>query len=190
MWLRRHLRFIMTAEMCSLWTPLRGDRCTAQPHSGATIASDARKCGLCRPLSRAPHSHACGSRSCSLTFDYYTALSEVHEDTRRTIATDSARASNQPPLKGNKQRSGKGRTPTQEGKKGKPVGKGTKNNRGKKGKDNASRPAGKGPSQLSTAPPLLPLRVDRLLEDKAAISNTSKGYHRSIQTASLEISGD
>ena len=142
----------MTAEMCSLWTPFGG--IAAQLNhiavllSLATLASAGFAIRYHELLIRTLADHA----RARLPFDYFTALSEVHEDTRRTIATDSARASNQPPQKGNKQRSAKGQSPTPKGKKGKPAGKGTKNNRGKKGKDNTNRPAGKGPAQLPTAP--------------------------------------
>ena len=160
--------------MCSPWTPIGGIAAqlnhVAVLLSLATLESAGFALRYRELLIRTLADHA----RARFPFDYSTALSEVHGDTRRVIATDSARASYQPPSKWTKQRTGKGKSSAQERKKGNPSGKGTKSNRGKKGKDNATRPTGKGPTPLTTANPP-PASARSPFDGKAVISNTSKG---------------
>ena len=87
-------------------------------------------------------------------FDYYTALSEIHEDTKRAITSDTARnaagSSGQ-----NAHWIPKGKNKGQGKKNGKP-NQNTKNNKapkGKKGKqgNTATRPTGKGPAPVDNA---------------------------------------
>ena len=89
--------------------------------------------------------------------DYFAMSSEVREDTRRAIDTDSNRSSTQRLPKSAKQLSRKGTPANRDGKKGKPSGKGNrpagKDNRGKKGKGDARRQSGKGAAHPTTAPP-------------------------------------
>ena len=179
MWLRRHIRFITTAEMCTLWTPFGW--IDAQLNHLAALLSLAtlEGAGFAARYHELLIRILADRARARLPFDYFTALSEVHEDTRRTIATDSARASNQPPQKGNRQRSGEGQTPTQEGKgrKASLPARELKTTAERRGKTTLTDPLARAHRNFPPTP-LLPLRCNRLLGDKAAISNTLKGYHR------------
>ena len=165
--LHHHMRFIMTAEMCSLWTPFGG--IAAQLNHIAVLLSleTLESAGfairyrelLIRTL--ADHSRT------RLPFDYFAALSEVHEDTRRTIATDSARASNQQPQKGNEQRSAKGKVRPRRERKASLLARELRTAAEKRGKITLTDPLVK---VRRNFPPLLlrPLLGNRLSGDKNA----------------------
>ena len=151
--LHRHVRFIITAEMCSLWTPFGGIAAHLNHVAVLLSLSTLESAGFAIRYRELLIRNIADNARARISCDYFATLSKVREDTRRAITTDGARSPNQPLPKGAKQRSRKGTPTNREGKKGKSTSKGTKPNRGKKGKDNATRPSGKGHTPLSTAPP-------------------------------------
>ena len=96
-----------------------------------------------------------------LPFDYYTALSDIHEDTRRAITADSVR-SFVPAVTGNPPRNTKGQQRQRNGRNGKQTPKCSKAGKGKKGKGGG----GPMPSRVRGHPPLLPPRRLPLLDNR------------------------
>ena len=151
MWLHHHIRFIVSAEMCSLWTPFGGIAAQLNHLTVILTLATPESAGFAiryhELLIRTLSDHA----RARLPFDYFTALSEIHDDTRRAISTDGARAS-VPASTNNAQRNPKGQQRQRNGKNGKQTQKGQKTGKGKKGRDGQAG-KGKGPTPLTTAPP-------------------------------------
>ena len=153
-WLHRHIRFVITAEMCSLWTPFGG--LAAQFNHIAVLLTLA----TLESAGFAIRYHELLVRTLSdyararFPFDYFTALSEIHEDTKRAINTDSTRPASMAPPPANAQLYTKGgKNRYSNGKKGKPTGGKGNKTKGKQGKGGNPRQAGKGPTPPPVAPP-------------------------------------
>lgn len=83
MWLRRHIRFVFAAEMCNDWTPFGG--LVAQLNSIAVILSLAslESAGYAMRYRELLVTTLKDFARARFPCDYQSALSEVHEDTRR-----------------------------------------------------------------------------------------------------------
>ena len=147
MWLHHHIRFVMTAELCSLWQPFGG--VAAQFNHIAVLMSLAtlESAGFALRYHELLIRTLAETARARFPFDYYTALSEVHEETRRAITSDTARP---PPTPQNEaanhsnNRSNKGGYRRKGPKNGKQGGtaKGQKRSEGK-----GTAATGKGPAQ-------------------------------------------
>ena len=152
MWLRHHMRFIMSAGLCSLWAPFGG--IAAQFNHIAVLLSLAtlESAGfslryhelLIRTLADCARER--------FPFDYFTALSEIHEETRRAITSDTARTTPTPQSEHSRSSKGKDRFNDNKSK-----GKAQTPQKGKKRSNKGVRehPTGKGaaptPEQPSNA---------------------------------------
>ena len=153
MWLHHHYRFVFAAEMCHAWKPFGG--IAAQLNHIAVILSLAtlESANFAIRYHDLLASTFADFARARFSFDYHTALSEIHEDTRRAVARENASLSNTaPPVQGSPQRSGKGQNKGQQkGNKGK--GKGGKGKKGgKRSKGDAQNTSGKGTTAPTPAP--------------------------------------
>ena len=157
MWLHHHLRFVIAAEMCSLWTPFGGVAAQFNHIAVLLTLSTLESAGFAIRYHESLIRTMADYARARIPFDFFTALSEIHEDTRRAITADSTRVVATFPKSASKA-NGKGKPRQQERKKGKgQAGKAAKpSNRGKKGKNNAARATGKGPVATPTATPTAP----------------------------------
>ena len=151
MWLHHHYRFVIAAEMCHAWTPFGG--IAAQLNHIAVLLSLAtlESAGYAIRYHDLLVSTLADYARARFAFDYHTALSEVHEDTRRMVTREGPNASTHPPTAPNKGQ-GKGQKgPRNNPNKGTKGGKGAKG--GKKGGKRAKggvTPSGKGSADPTT----------------------------------------
>ena len=155
MWLRHHFRFVISAEICNAWSPFVV--LVAQMNHIAvilSIASIENSAFAIRYHDLLIASLADFARA-RFPFDYHSALSEIHEDTRRLAMRDNANttaprftapnpADNQPRQFTHKSRP--------KGQKGTQKGKGTKGKKGGKRNNAHDQPTGKGKGQPSLTP--------------------------------------
>ena len=152
-WLHHHLRFVFSAEICSLWTPFGGF--AAQMNHIAVLLSLAtlESAGFAIRYHELLIRTLADCARARFPFDYYTALSEVHEDTRRAILTDSDRSGPSNQANRPAKRSGKGNNRYKGGKTRSTPLKGSKTGKGKKrSNENNARPSGKGPTPMPNTP--------------------------------------
>ena len=131
MWLHHQYRFVIAAEMCHAWAPFGG--IAAQMNHIAVLLSLAtlESAGFAIRYHDLLVSTLADYARARFAFDYHTALSEVHEDTRRMVTREGPTASNNPPPapvkgkgkgqkgpKGNATKGGKGGKANKGGKKG------------------------------------------------------------------------
>ena len=156
MWMHHHLRFVFAAEMCNAWTPF-GGLATQLNHiavllSLATTESAAYAIRYHNLLVATLADYA----RARFPFDYHTALSDVHEDTRRAILRD-----NTAPNARSIAPAPNGQLP-QKSSKGKQRGKGTRSTKGKgpkgkgKGGKRSNSSTGKGAQNASNNPSATP----------------------------------
>ena len=154
MWLRRRYRFVIAAEMCHAWTPFGG--IAAQLNHIAVLLSLAtlENAGFAIRYHDLLVSTLADFARARFTSDYHTALSEVHEDTRRAVTRENNAPKTAPTTATPTQGKGKGQTRSK-GSATKGKGKGTKGGKkgGKRSKGDRTRPGWKGASEALTAPP-------------------------------------
>ena len=160
MWLHHHYRFVFAAELCNAWAPFGG--LAAQLNhiavilSLATLENAAYAIRYHETLISALADYA----RARFPFDYHSALSEIHEETRRLLLRDTANNlagfPSQNPIRpvpafnlSFQRQKGKGR---QKGNKGRTPGGKNRSNKGGKRQSSSDRPVGKG-----TAPPAIAL---------------------------------
>ena len=153
-WLHHHLRFALTAELCELWTPFGGIAAQFNHISALLSLATLESAGFAMRYHDLPVRTLADCARARFPFDYLTALSEVHEDTRRAIMADTARPSFAPPRNENAPRfQPKGK---QRAKSTKQKGRNAKGGKGKKRSNQADTTpwTGKGPApaQEPTAP--------------------------------------
>ena len=105
--LRRHIRVILSAELCSLWTAFGG--IAAQFNHIAVLLSLA----TLESAGFATRYHALSVRTLAdcararFPFDYHAAPAEIREDTLRAITTDIARSVTTPQNEAQRRSKGK-----------------------------------------------------------------------------------
>ena len=153
-WLHRHMRFVFSAEICSLWSPFGGF--AAQMNHIAVLLSLAtlETAGFAIKYHELLIRTLADCARARFPIDYYTALSEIHDDTRRAILTENIR-SGQPNFApaNNQQCSRKGNNRPKGGKTRTQPPKGNKSGNGKKrSNEYNARPSGKGPKPMPNTP--------------------------------------
>ena len=91
MWMRRHYRLVFAAKMCNDWATLWGGLAAQLNHIAVFLSIDTTESAAYaisyhNPLASTLADYA----RARFPFDYHTALSDVHEDTRRSILRDTA----------------------------------------------------------------------------------------------------
>ena len=90
-WLHHHMRFVFSAEVCSLWTPFGGIAAQLNHITVLLSLATLESAGFAMKYHDLLVRTLADCARARFPFDYATALSEVHEDTRRAILVENAR---------------------------------------------------------------------------------------------------
>ena len=155
------MRFVLSAEICSLWTPFGGNSAQINHIAVLLTLATLESAGFAIKYHELLIRTLADCARARFPFDYHAALSEIHEDTRRAILNEHARGIATPQRFGN-QRFPKGNNRAKGGKVRNTPNKGAKNTKGKKRSNKGTdAPAGKGPTPAPAAPTAVNSNTDR-----------------------------
>ena len=154
MWMHHHYRFVFAAEMCNAWSPFGG--LAAQLNHIAVLLSLAslESAGYAIKYHDLLVTTLADFARARFPCDFHSALSEVHEDTRRALARETATPQGRPNApaasnEGYRPPKGKGKA---KGKGSKGKGKSQKGKKGGKRSGANAQALGKGATNPNTAP--------------------------------------